>query len=196
MTASADHRADQTGAAQDSKDLRADVTAALAALEQARAALAALPHPLAAKERATHDHSVTALAQRLRAALPDLPELKIPERAMDHARLTRLLQLVEPAQAAQLLSQLDEDLASVARALDLALPQADFDAIRRQTHILIAVAGSVGAVGLEAEARALNQLAQAPVPRLDPAAAQTLRGGLDSLRRVLAARRLADRVGP
>lgn len=78
---------------------------------------------------------------------------------MDESRFFRLLDLAGPGTATELLSRLQDDLRTVERALVQALPGPDWDQIRAQTHVLIALAGAVGAIRLQHAASSLNQLA-------------------------------------
>lgn len=75
--------------------------------------------------------------------------------AMDSTALEHLLALAGP-DAGRLMEQLSSDLAAVERDLRLALAEADGAALRAATHVLISLAGTVGATELTAAARALN----------------------------------------
>ena len=86
------------------------------------------------------------------------------------APLVGLLDLVGPANAAELLLQLVADLASCDATIVEALPRRDWLALRRASHNLTALAGTAGAVDLHHLAEALNQAAHAS----DLAAVQSL----------------------
>ena len=122
---------------------------------------------------------------------------KAPQRApaaMDESRLSRLLTLAGPVVADELLTRLDQDLDRVARTLSLALAQGDLPAVRAQTHVLIGLAGTIGALALEADARALNAAAHLPdqsLPdqSLPDSLVRPVLSGLQALRALVAARR-------
>jgi len=78
---------------------------------------------------------------------------------MDDQRLPRLLALAGPDIARDLLDRLMSDLSGVERGLVQAGTGPDWEAIRGHTHVLIALAGAVGGLRLQARAEALNQLA-------------------------------------
>ncbi len=75
---------------------------------------------------------------------------------MDHTRFAELLQVAGPSGREELLARLAEDLEGLSIALDAAVTARDVIAIRAQTHILVAVAGAVGADRLLHLAEALN----------------------------------------
>ena len=78
----------------------------------------------------------------------------------DHT-FRRLMQLVGPATQGELLARLVEDLQAVEQGLALALAQMDWQEIRGQSHVLVALAGAVGATPLQMLAEALNRAAHA-----------------------------------
>ncbi len=75
---------------------------------------------------------------------------------LDHARFAALMEVAGPDGRAELLERLDEDLRAVRAALDIAVPDKTIGEIRAQTHILIALAGAVGADRLARLAEVLN----------------------------------------
>jgi two-component system aerobic respiration control sensor histidine kinase ArcB len=77
----------------------------------------------------------------------------------DESTLQRLLQIAGPDAGAELMVRLLDDLKTVEERLIAALPTLDFMAIRAQTHVLVSVAGAVGAVGLQHMAERLNTAA-------------------------------------
>ncbi|NUB44245.1 hypothetical protein GEU84_007615 [Fertoebacter nigrum] len=97
-------------------------------------------------------------------AFADLPFL-------DLARFERLMQMVGPDMGPELLARLEDDLAAVAAGLRRAMQdrdqpdwgqpdwggQPDWAELRGQTHVLIALAGTVGALRLQHLAEALNR---------------------------------------
>ncbi|MGD9917216.1 MAG: ATP-binding protein [Paenirhodobacter sp.] len=89
-----------------------------------------------------------------------------PERAataalaeLDIGRFERLIEIAGPEGAPDLVERLASDLARVERNLVTALTQIDRDAIRAETHTLVAIAGAVGADRLRARSEALNACA-------------------------------------
>lgn len=88
---------------------------------------------------------------------PPLPDAV----ALDHERFERLLSMAGEAGAADLLARLIGDLSRVERSLVSALAVPDFTAICVETHVLVAVAGAIGADRLLAEAERLNAAAHA-----------------------------------
>jgi two-component system, OmpR family, aerobic respiration control sensor histidine kinase ArcB len=84
------------------------------------------------------------------------PELA---RDLDDARLTALLDLAGPEVSAELARRLVSDFATVAVALQTPGSAADLGVIRAQSHILIGLAGTIGAGPLAEAALRLNRLA-------------------------------------
>lgn len=82
-----------------------------------------------------------------------------------HPTFDGLIRLAGPGVARELLAQLGSDLDVVEQALSAALATQDSLAIRHQTHVLIALAGSVGAESLLQLAKTLNQMAHLPPQR-------------------------------
>lgn len=82
-----------------------------------------------------------------------------------HPTFDGLIRLAGPGVAHDLLAQLGSDFAEVEQALSAALATQDIMAIRHQTHVLIALAGSIGAEGLLQLAKTLNQMAHLPPQR-------------------------------
>lgn len=84
---------------------------------------------------------------------------------MDEGRLAHLLQIAGPVDGAELLHRLQDDLGRAETVLKRALPGPDLAAIRETTHVVTAVAGAIGAMGLAEAARTLNTAAnQTEVP--------------------------------
>jgi CheY-like chemotaxis protein len=79
---------------------------------------------------------------------------------MDEDRLEALLDIAGPEGGQELLARLDEDLCSVRTRLVDGVAARDVAAIREQTHILIALAGAVGADRLSGLAEVLNVAAK------------------------------------
>lgn len=171
----------------------AAVDAVLTLLQRGLTALSALSPDLAPAERAAHETAVIRLTQALRGVAlppPDLPPLQ-----MDDSRLARLIELAGPLHTTELLMHLDQDLTRVAQELAKAVQTSDPGIIRTQTHVLITLAGSVGAAGLEQDARTLNQIANDDITPIPPATVEQVRRGLDQLCQLIATRRLAHKAG-
>lgn len=97
-----------------------------------------------------------------RAALG--PDEVIAERTAELAdfrreTFDRLLDVAGPEAGRELLSRLQDDLRTVERGLVSGLAEGDMTAVRSETHVLIALAGAVGAERLAKLAQALNAVA-------------------------------------
>ena len=77
----------------------------------------------------------------------------------DPSRLTGLLQITGPDLGPELLARLTEDLLATQDTLTLGTDTADWKRLREGSHVLISLAGSVGALSLQAMAESLNALA-------------------------------------
>ncbi len=86
-----------------------------------------------------------------------------PGLSLDKTRLTRLLDMAGPDSGRDLLERLISDLSSVKRGLIKAVAQPglppDWEAVRGHSHVLISLAGAVGAQALQTGAETLNLLA-------------------------------------
>lgn len=80
--------------------------------------------------------------------------------AAEIAALEKLRQIAGPAAAAEIFARLMEDLSHLRVALANAAQKADMTAIRAQSHVLVALAGTAGAMTLHEDAIRLNTLAQ------------------------------------
>lgn len=89
--------------------------------------------------------------------MPDLTDLT---EDFDEHRFMALLDLAGPATAHELASRLDEDLTLVANTLRAAEFSADRQILRAQSHVLLAIAGTVGANRLYQLSERLNRLAR------------------------------------
>ncbi|MEZ5733783.1 MAG: response regulator [Paracoccaceae bacterium] len=76
---------------------------------------------------------------------------EINRESFDH-----LMEIAGPASARELLDRLHKDLRRTEHGLISALAAADAASVRAETHVLIALAGAVGATRLQALAQALN----------------------------------------
>ena len=86
---------------------------------------------------------------------------KQPASLIDRAVFDALLTVAGDDTAPKLLEQVLLDLHGVHQALDRALPVADWAELRLQSHILMSIAGSFGAMQLCRDAETLNRLAHA-----------------------------------
>lgn len=107
-----------------------------------------------------------------------------PPPLRDPAVLTRLLALAGP-EADQLLHQLRADLATACAECHAALAASDALALRRAVHVLVALAGTLGATPLHADLRQLLEEVHATGRIPDRAAA--LAAAADALHRDLSA---------
>jgi HPt (histidine-containing phosphotransfer) domain-containing protein len=78
---------------------------------------------------------------------------------MNRGTFERLMSIAGPAAARELLDRLDDDLRRTESELAAGLARQDRTAIRSGTHVLIALAGAVGAERLQALAQTLNAMA-------------------------------------
>ena len=85
-----------------------------------------------------------------------------PVQEFDEARFQALLDLAGPATAHELASRLDEDLTVVADALTQAERAADRQQLRAQSHVLLAIAGTIGANRLYHLSKRLNGQVRTP----------------------------------
>jgi CheY-like chemotaxis protein len=108
---------------------------------------------------------------------------------MDFSRLERLLEAAGPEGSAELLARMTEDLQAVGQALDKGVAAADAEAVRAQTHILIAISGAVGAERLCQFAEVLNIAAKRSNHDQMPLILEHLQADLDDLIAVIRARR-------
>ncbi|RGP38865.1 hypothetical protein [Pseudotabrizicola alkalilacus] len=76
--------------------------------------------------------------------------------AVDRSVFDALMAMAGPEVAPELVAQMAADLRAVRLALAAALDGANWAGIRAQTHVLVALAGSAGARGLEQASQALN----------------------------------------
>lgn len=89
-----------------------------------------------------------------------LPDAALSSRLLGDGRTLRdILALAGPDMAPRLVTQIGADLSSTAAALAEALDAHDWQAIRAQTHVLISVSGTIGAMGLHAAACQMNEAA-------------------------------------
>lgn len=84
-----------------------------------------------------------------------------PDLLGDGRELAVLLALAGPDMAPRLLRQMHTDLGTVRQGLGPALEATDWTTIRAQSHVLIALAGTIGATRLHGLAIDLNTAAHA-----------------------------------
>ncbi|MEZ5779146.1 MAG: response regulator [Paracoccaceae bacterium] len=77
----------------------------------------------------------------------------------DRATFDRLIEIAGPSASRELLDRLCVDLRKCERNLIAALAESNVVAVRSETHVLIALAGAVGAARLQALVQALNTAA-------------------------------------
>lgn len=92
----------------------------------------------------------------------------------DNSALRDILVMAGPDTALRILHQMHIDLAATATQIIPAIAAADCAMIRAQTHVLISLAGTIGAMRLHGQAVDLNAAAHAE----DAAAIATLGGPL------------------
>lgn len=88
------------------------------------------------------------------------------DHTFDRSTFDRLIEVAGPDSALELLDRLAADLGKCERSLGAGLGDQDSLAVRAETHVLIALAGAVGAVRLQTLAEVLNAAAH----RHDPSA--------------------------
>jgi HPt (histidine-containing phosphotransfer) domain-containing protein len=79
----------------------------------------------------------------------------------DASRLSHLMAITGPDLAAELLARLTEDLTTTQTLLEQGTVTADWTRLREGSHVLISLAGSVGALSLQTMAENLNAIAHA-----------------------------------
>lgn len=87
------------------------------------------------------------------------PPLPAGADGFDRTTFDNLIAIAGPEAARELLDRLGSDLAKCAAGLANGLAGADHASVRAETHVLIALAGAVGATRLQALAQALNTAA-------------------------------------
>ncbi len=85
-----------------------------------------------------------------------------PSAAIDTAQFDRLLAMAGPGVAAQLTAQVAVDLAAAQLALLAALNPINWGNLRAQSHVVLGLAGILGAQHLHQLATRLNAAAQPP----------------------------------
>lgn len=113
------------------------------------------------------------LAHQLVAGVAPLEKAALPF-IVDQKVFQRLMILAGPETAMELLNQLLLDLRAAQMAMNCAAPLHDWPAVRKNCHVLIAIAGSIGATPVMTSAEAVHRAVQ----RSDDAAAAAEVGNL------------------
>ncbi|OZA09034.1 MAG: hypothetical protein B7Y02_12130 [Rhodobacterales bacterium 17-64-5] len=79
---------------------------------------------------------------------------------LEEQTLIRLLGLAGPTDAPELMRRLRADVQTVAAGMKAGLARADRAAMRKHSHVLLAIAGTIGAPRIQALATQLNQCAK------------------------------------
>ncbi|MFV2033659.1 MAG: response regulator [Halocynthiibacter sp.] len=112
---------------------------------------------------------------------------------LDETRFLRLLEIAGPEGAKELLLRLHSDLSDVHTKLLKSISQLDHTELRAQSHVLISLAGAVGADRLQRQAEALNSAAHLhedlAIGRLGRAADRQLRSLIDRIDAEITARK-------
>ncbi|WP_232520628.1 hypothetical protein [Rhodobacter sp. CZR27] len=104
-----------------------------------------------------------------------------PPACIDEDRFSRLLEIAGPDTADELVDRLHLDLKHTRERLDEAMAAADWAEVRAQTHVLVSLAGTVGASELQRMAEALNGAAHLRDHDSAQAIRSELLGRLDGL---------------
>jgi two-component system, OmpR family, aerobic respiration control sensor histidine kinase ArcB len=91
-----------------------------------------------------------------------MPFKGVSDAGFDDGRLTALLDMAGPETARELALRLGEDLTAVSNSLDQAARGGDRHLLRSQTHVLLAISGTVGATRLFELSERLNGLTRSP----------------------------------
>ena len=106
----------------------------------------------------TFGQSIASLLRLAEGSIP-IDEQAAARPTLDETRLNHLLEISGPEGAKELLNRLHSDLSNISDALSNAVPELDLPNLRGQTHVLISLAGAVGADRLQRQAEALNSAA-------------------------------------
>lgn len=128
-------------------------------------------------------HAIRRHVDRKSGAVAPVPDLDATQRIgqLDRNRFDALLQAAGPEGRAEFLTHLLADLRSVAQKLQDAVERSDPMQVRAQTHILISLAGAVGADRLQDLAESLNATAHRGRLEDAPTLVSTCRQSLDIL---------------
>lgn len=123
---------------------------------------------------------------RIRNKAEDLCSLLAPEPgAFDQSAFETLLTIAGPATSRELLAQVKVDLDGIRRSLEPAMDSLDWVVLRAQSHVLMSVAGSLGAVGLHFRAEALNRTAQTRDAALLESVGKEVMSGMERLQDIV-----------
>lgn len=126
---------------------------------------------------------------RLGATPPALSDRAAEAAELDRGRLDHLLGIAGPEAARELLDRLAEDLGRTEHGLIAGLRDGDLSAVRANTHVLISLAGAVGAERLQKLSEALNASAHRREDAAMKALGQQVLAQLDRLIHVVARER-------
>jgi HPt (histidine-containing phosphotransfer) domain-containing protein len=126
------------------------------AMDQLRHAIDALRPHLTTPDHQAALFLIEETAMRLGEGQPAGP---VGLMEFDASRLAHLLDITGPALAVELLARLTEDLTTTQSTLSQGAVTADWKRLREGSHVLISLAGSVGALSLQTMAEGLNALA-------------------------------------
>lgn len=91
---------------------------------------------------------------------PDLGDLHLRDPALDEEALSRLVALAGPSEGPELLRRLIADVRGVFAGITKGFAAGDRDAMRHHSHVLLAIAGTIGAQHIYQLAQHLNQCAR------------------------------------
>jgi len=137
-------------------------------------------------------HCPLALGRALESALARAPAIRAVTPArhalpdLEEGRFERLLEIAGAEVAPELVARLLDDLQTVEGALVQAMTGPDWLALRAQSHVLVALAGAVGACTLQTQAETMNRLSYVQDKAGLTALAADLMTGLDGLIHFLA----------
>lgn len=120
---------------------------------------------------------------------PGKPAAATGMKQFEPARFQRLLHLAGPENGAELLARLSEDLIATRDQCSMAMTGMEWPVLRSASHVLISLAGSVGAVSLQTLAERMNAAAHATDRATLAALMPEALGELDALIAVVAATR-------
>ncbi|WP_431300863.1 hypothetical protein [Tabrizicola sp. BL-A-41-H6] len=120
---------------------------------------------------------------------PPKPAAATGIKQFEPARFQRLLQLAGPENGAELLARLSEDLIATRNQSSTSMASMEWSGLRAASHVLISLAGSVGAVSLQTLAERMNAAAHATDRTTVAALMPEALGELDALIAVVAATR-------
>lgn len=88
------------------------------------------------------------------------PDPRMPERFLDRRTYDALAETIGPSAMAELLDKVEADVTSARHRISKALESGAAEEIREATHILVSVAGAIGATNVQERAKLANAAAQ------------------------------------